>query len=153
MTFEKVVEAGNGLLLAMVVSREDERKGRRPVPLDGVHFITSDDLPQQVAVVRHPSGHVVPAHTHRVRLREVVLTQEVLLVHSGSMTVMFYDTQGRYVTSRTLKAGDVAVLIRGGHSLTVLDPVEFVEVKQGPYEGREADKVELPNYDPNDRVA
>jgi len=41
--------------------------------------------------------------------------------------------------SYILNAGDVILLASGGHGFKVLDEVEMIEVKQGPYSG-EADK-------------
>ena len=71
--------------------------------------------------------------------RNVVLTQEVLFIKSGRMRVDFYDDYEDYLESIILEAGDVILLVSGGHGFTVLDEVEMVEVKQGPYSG-EADK-------------
>jgi hypothetical protein len=45
------------------------------------------------------------------------------------------------VSSRTLAAGDV-MLIRGGHGFEVIEDLEMIEVKQGPYAG-DLDKVRL----------
>ena len=41
--------------------------------------------------------------------------------------------------SVVLGAGDVILLVSGGHGFTVLEEVEMIEVKQGPYSG-DADK-------------
>jgi len=49
--------------------------------------------------------------------------------------VDFYDSQQRYLKSRILEAGDVILLATGGHGFEVLDEVEMIEVKQGPFAG------------------
>lgn len=126
-----------GMVLYSVAGTGDED------PPDGVRFLTDPDEPQQVAVIRHPSGHVVPAHTHPPNPRTVSRTAEVLVFLSGSATVSFYTSRGEFVTCRTVRAGDTVVLLRGGHGLVVLEPCEILEVKQGPYHGRAADKVDL----------
>ena len=36
-----------------------------------------------------------------------------------------------------LEAGDVILLISGGHGFVVLEDVQMIEVKQGPYSGDE----------------
>ena len=41
--------------------------------------------------------------------------------------------------SRVIGPGDVILLISGGHGFEVLEEIEMVEVKQGPYAG-EMDK-------------
>ena len=51
----------------------------------------------------------------------------------------FYSEQQEYLESRVLNAGDVILLAQGGHGFEVLEEVEMIEVKQGPYAG-ESDK-------------
>jgi mannose-6-phosphate isomerase-like protein (cupin superfamily) len=41
-----------------------------------------------------------------------------------------------------LEAGDVILLIKGGHGFKVLEDLEMFEVKQGPYAGDE-DKIKF----------
>lgn len=45
----------------------------------------------------------------------------------------FYDDDRNYLESRILSAGDVIFLASGGHGFTVLEELDMVEVKQGPY--------------------
>ena len=45
-----------------------------------------------------------------------------------------------------LEAGDVALLIEGGHGFEVIEDVEMIEVKQGPYAG-EQDKTRFKGID------
>ena len=51
----------------------------------------------------------------------------------------FYDDYEDYLESRMLNAGDVILLVSGGHGFNVMEEVEMIEVKQGPYSGN-ADK-------------
>lgn len=117
-------------LLAIVLFR---LPGVRMEP--GVNFLTEPDLPQQVACIRHPAGHVIEPHTHNVIPREVRLTQEVLVIQRGTLRIDFFTSSREYVGSRQLQAGDVVILIGGGHGFEVLEDVELIEVKQGPYLG------------------
>ncbi len=55
------------------------------------------------------------------------------------MRVDFYDAGQAYLESRILQAGDVILLVSGGHGFEVLEELDMIEVKQGPYAG-EADK-------------
>lgn len=118
-------------LLAMII-RDD-------YTCDGVDFITSNEYSQQVAYMHHPTGKVIDAHIHNLVHRNVVLTQEVLFIKKGKLRVDFYDDYEDYLESCILNAGDVILLVSGGHGFTVLEEVEMIEVKQGPYSG-EADK-------------
>jgi mannose-6-phosphate isomerase-like protein (cupin superfamily) len=114
-------------LLAVIVSRKFDQPG--------IHFFTPNDLSQQLAYMRHPSGKVIEPHVHNAVSREVQYTQEVLFIKRGRLRVDFYDNAQKYLESRILEAGDVILLATGGHGFEVLDEVEMVEVKQGPYAG------------------
>jgi mannose-6-phosphate isomerase-like protein (cupin superfamily) len=72
--------------------------------------------------------------------REVHYTQEVLFIRRGVLRVDFYDDRQNYLESRTLHGGDTILLASGGHGFEVLEEVEMIEVKQGPYAG-EHDKI------------
>lgn len=103
----------------------------------GIHFFTPDDFSQQLAYMRHPSGKEIPPHVHNPVPREVQLTQEVLFIRSGMLRVDFYDNTRHYLKSRILEKGDTILLATGGHGFEVLEEVEMIEVKQGPYAGEQ----------------
>ena len=103
----------------------------------GIHFFTPDSFSQQLAYMRHPAGKTITPHIHNQVRREVFYTQEVLFIKQGKLRVDFYDDQQQYLESHILEAGDVILLIKGGHGFEVLEEVEMIEVKQGPYVGNE----------------
>lgn len=106
----------------------------------GIHFCTPSELSQQLAYMRHDAGKTIEPHIHQHVQREVRVTQEVLVIRRGRLRVDFYDDGQRYIASRELTAGDVILLVSGGHGFEVIEDLEMIEVKQGPYIG-EADKV------------
>lgn len=116
-----------GQLLAIIISAEF----REP----GIHFFTPNSLSQQVAYMQHPAGKQIQPHVHNPVPREVNYTQEVLLIKRGSLRVDFYSEQREYLESYLLRAGDIILLIQGGHGFEVLEDLEMIEVKQGPYVG------------------
>lgn len=118
-------------LLAMIIRNE--------YTCEGVDFLTPNEYSQQVAYMHHPTGKVIDAHVHNLVHRNIVLTQEVLFIKEGKLRVDFYDDYEDYIESRILNAGDVILLISGGHGFQVLEEVKMIEVKQGPYSG-DADK-------------
>jgi hypothetical protein len=101
----------------------------------GIHFFTPGEFSQQLAYMRHPAGKIIDPHVHNPVRREVHYTQEVLLIKAGKLRVDFYDHDRNYLQSHVLRAGDVILLIEGGHGFEVLEEVEMIEVKQGPYVG------------------
>jgi mannose-6-phosphate isomerase-like protein (cupin superfamily) len=101
----------------------------------GIQFFTSNDLSQQLASMSYSAGKVIPAHTHNLVRREVSYSQEALFIRKGKVRVDFYTQRQEYRKSRVLGAGDVILLIAGGHGFEVLEDLNMVEVKQGPYFG------------------
>lgn len=106
---------------------------------NGIRFLTPDAFSQQLAYMQHPVGRLIEPHVHNPVPREVVYTQEVLFLRRGRLRVDFYDDERNYLESRILEGGDVILLASGGHGFEVLEEIEMIEVKQGPYAG-EADK-------------
>jgi mannose-6-phosphate isomerase-like protein (cupin superfamily) len=101
----------------------------------GVNFVTPDNFSQQLAFIRHSPGRLIEPHVHNRVQREVRTTQEVLIVKKGRLKVDFYDDSWTVVASRELVAGDVILLAEGGHGFEILEELEMIEVKQGPYAG------------------
>ena len=103
----------------------------------GIHFFTPSDLSQQLAYMCHPAGKEIEPHVHNPVPREVHYTQEVLFIKRGKLRVDFYDDARNYLESRVLEAGDTILLATGGHGFEVLEEIEMIEVKQGPYAGEQ----------------
>jgi mannose-6-phosphate isomerase-like protein (cupin superfamily) len=102
---------------------------------EGIQFFTTNEFSQQLASMSYAPGKVIAAHTHNPVRREVFYTQEALFIRKGKLRVDFYAPNCEYRTSRVLGAGDVILLISGGHGFEVLEELNMVEVKQGPYAG------------------
>ena len=116
-------------LLALIVSHQFSKPG--------IHFFTPDEFSQQLAYMQHPVGKVILPHVHQSVPREVQYTQEVLFLKRGKLRADFYNQQQQYLESHLLSAGDVILLITGGHGFEVLEEIEMIEVKQGPYVGEQ----------------
>lgn len=117
----------NGQVLGIIVTHRFKHTG--------IHFFTPGYFSQQLGYMRHPAGKVIEPHMHNRVPREVHYTQEVLFIRKGKLRVDFYDHERNYLKSRVLEAGDVILLIEGGHGFEVLEEIEMIEVKQGPYMG------------------
>jgi mannose-6-phosphate isomerase-like protein (cupin superfamily) len=127
--------AHNGEMLALIVSHRFAEPG--------IHFFTPGELSQQLAYMQYEPGKVIPAHVHNEVHRDVFYTQETLFIRKGKVRVDFYDSAQNYLESLILETGDVILLIGGGHGFEVLEPLEMIEVKQGPYVG-DQDKTRFP---------
>jgi len=134
---ERIEHAGE--LHAVIVRREFAEPG--------IHFFTPNDFSQQLGLMCHPAGKVIGAHVHKPVRRTVAFTQETLFIRRGRLRVDFFGEDQTYLESRELKGGDVILLIKGGHGFLVLEELEMIEVKQGPYAG-DADKARFEGYVP-----
>lgn len=101
----------------------------------GISFFTPNEFSQQVAFMKHPEGYEIKPHVHNEVQRTVVHTKEVLFMRSGILRVDLYSDDRLYLESRILYAGDVILLAAGGHGFKVIEDLEMIEVKQGPYIG------------------
>lgn len=128
------------LLLAIIIGQSFHE--------EGISFFTDNNFSQQLGYMNRPKGYVISPHRHNLVAREVIQTQEVLFIKSGTIRVDFYDDEQQYLESRILNKGDVILLAAGGHGFEMLEPSEIIEVKQGPYIG-ERDKVRFEPVSPD----
>jgi quercetin dioxygenase-like cupin family protein len=98
-------------------------------------FVTPDEANLQVGFVVYPAGGEIARHSHRPVERTILGTSEVLVVRKGTCELDVYDTEHALVATRELRAGDVMVMVAGGHGFRLLEDTVLLEVKQGPYTG------------------
>ncbi len=127
---------GGGVLLAYIV--------RTNYAGPGLEFHSDAAEALQVATIDHPAGHAVPGHWHPPVPRQIARTQEVLVVTGGMAELDLYDPHDDQVCHTVLIGGGMVVVLFGtGHGLRVCGKARFtaVEVKVGPYVGKDRDKV------------
>jgi hypothetical protein len=105
----------------------------------GIHFFTPASFSQQIAYMKHPLGHKIAPHVHNMITRQVLYTQEVLIVRRGKIKVNLYSSDKDFIGDRILMTGDLILLCGGGHSFEMIEETSLIEVKQGPFAG-EGDK-------------
>jgi hypothetical protein len=107
---------------------------RQSARSESIEFFSPKHFPQQIGLMSRPSGYLVPGHIHNEVSREISLTQEVLMIRKGRCEIFLYAENSEQ-TRIELTVGDVILLASGGHSITMLEDCEILEVKQGPYLG------------------
>lgn len=117
----------NGIIYAHIIAASDT--------VDGIRFVTNDDDSQQLAIMGRPAGHVIRPHVHEKKTRTITDLPETLFIRRGRVRLDILRPDGSLVSDCELGAGDVVLLLRGGHGLTILEDADIVEVKQGPYMG------------------
>jgi mannose-6-phosphate isomerase-like protein (cupin superfamily) len=98
-------------------------------------FVTPDAAAFQAGFVVYGAGQEIPRHEHRQIERTVERTSEVLVIREGRCEVDLYDAERTLVRTLELRAGDIILLLGGGHGFRLLEDTVFFEVKQGPYLG------------------
>jgi hypothetical protein len=108
---------------------------------DGLKFFSSDGDYQQVGTWGYNKGKILMTHSHNKVSREVMWTQEVLYVRAGRLRAQVFDTLDQKVADLDASAGDLLILLLGGHGYQILeDGTEVLEIKNGPYLGPETDR-------------
>lgn len=102
---------------------------------ESVAFFSPDSLSQQLGYLPHKKGKVIQPHRHKIHKRDILYTQEVLVVKKGQVKVNFYDKEKNHAGSEIVGEGDVILLCAGGHGFEMLEDTIMIEVKQGPYMG------------------
>jgi len=125
----------NNLTYALILSSSDFQPG--------VKFVSEPEWSLQVGLLEWPRAHALSAHVHLPHNPGQVQHQEFLFVVSGEMEVEFFDETGFRLQTEILGPGQALLQVRGGHGFRFLAETRLIEVKSGPYRGRENDKVTL----------
>ena len=89
----------------------------------------------------HKKGFIEEPHYHRPFKRIIKDLQQMFLVQKGKVQVDLYSDDKILIRKVILKKGDAIVLIHGIHGIKVLEDMQCISVKQGPFLGPDFDKV------------
>lgn len=115
-------------LMALLIKNNHEGQG--------INFLTEDSSYQQVAYMGHSKGHKIIPHYHNKIERIVEYTCETLIIRKGILETVLYENCEE-INRFCLYPGDVLTLYSGGHGFFVVEDVEMIEIKQGPFMGAE----------------
>jgi hypothetical protein len=104
-------------------------------------FFSPPESSFQFGLLAHEKGFVEAPHVHKPFPRVVNDLQQMLVVQRGVLAIDLYADDGSKIREVTLRAGDAIVLIHGAHSVRVIEDMQCVSVKQGPFLGAENDKI------------
>jgi len=131
----------NGKILAIVTRakalQELEQSGKSML------FVSPDEFPFQVGIHNRPKGDVCPPHVH-IPFSQLTdfSVQEFFYIISGSVKIDLYDESDNdnKFSEVIVNTGD-SIILNCGHGFTFLeDNTKVIELKQGPYRGRENEK-------------
>lgn len=104
-------------------------------------FFSPAESSFQFGLLAHKAGFVEPPHYHKPVTRTISDLQQMFVVQRGVVVVELYGDDGRLLREIELRPGDAIVLIHGVHAIRVVEDMQCISVKQGPYLGEEEDKV------------
>lgn len=112
--------------------------------IEGLNFITPNELFVQVGSWWYNKGKKLDSHIHNDFERKAIRTQEMVYVKKGSMKVLLYDEDKNYLQDFIISEGDLAVFGYGGHGYEILeDNTKIIEAKNGPFVNVETDKTKF----------
>ncbi|MEK7137037.1 MAG: hypothetical protein AAB853_02015, partial [Patescibacteria group bacterium] len=119
---------------------------RSDVSADRTTFFSPAASSLQFGLLAHEAGFVEPAHNHRAHSRHIADMQQMFVVQRGIVAVDFFLEMGEKFHEVILHRGDAILLVHGAHAIRVLEDMQCIGVKQGPFLGESEDKVFLPTH-------
>lgn len=118
---------------------------RKSIKVDGKKFFGRPEDFLQIGYMSLKKGDTLKPHIHKLQNKIITENQEVLYIVAGKMKVNFYDRIPQKINEVILTDGDLIVLLAGGggHGFEFLEDTKMIEIKQGPYTGRDNDKTIL----------
>jgi hypothetical protein len=107
-------------------------------------FFSPAESSFQFGLLAHEAGFIEAPHFHQPFSRTIDDLQQMFVVQRGVVAVDLYADDGRKLREVILRAGDAIVLIHGVHAVRVIEDMQCISVKQGPFLGPDYDKVIVP---------
>jgi len=104
-------------------------------------FFSPAESSFQFGLLAHQAGFVEPPHYHAPFTRQIDDLQQMFVVQRGVVAVELFTDDGRPLREIVMRAGDAIVLIHGVHAIRVIEDMQCITVKQGPFLGPENDKM------------
>ena len=123
----------NGVLYAQIIWANAR--------VDKTTFFSPPESSFQFGLLAHEAGFIELPHLHRAVTREIRDLQQMFVVQRGIVAVQLYSDEKDLLREVVLRAGDAIVLIHGIHAIRVVEDMQCISVKQGPFLGTEQDKV------------
>jgi hypothetical protein len=106
-------------------------------------FFSPAESSFQFGLLGHKAGFVEPPHYHKPTKRTIDDLQQMFVVQRGVVAVQLYSDDGDLLREITMNPGDAIVLIHGVHAIRVIEDMQCISVKQGPFLGTENDKINV----------
>jgi hypothetical protein len=111
--------------------------------VEKTRFFSDEKSSLQFGLLAHEAGFVEEVHYHHPIKREIADVQQMFVVQRGVVAVDFYTLDGEKFHEVILRTGDAINLVHGAHAVRVLEDMQCVSVKQGPFFGDKLDRVNV----------
>lgn len=126
----------NGIRYAEIIWGDTE--------VETTRFFSPEESSFQFGLLAHKAGFKEAAHYHKPVTKTITNLQQMFVVQKGVVEVLLYTDEGTLLRKVILKKNDAIVLIHGIHAINVIEDMQCISVKQGPYLGMENDKIFVP---------
>jgi len=103
-------------------------------------FISDPTFPLQIGFHNREGIRIEPHYHKDIEGINSIKIQEFFYIIEGKILVELYNVANEKITEQILKSGD-SILIMSGHGIRLLEKTKMLEVKPGPYLGKENEKV------------
>jgi hypothetical protein len=104
-------------------------------------FFSPPESSFQFGLLAHKAGFVEPPHYHKPATRTINDLQQMFVVQRGVVVIELYSDNGELLREIVMHPGDAIALIHGVHAIRVIEDMQCISVKQGPFLGTEYDKI------------
>jgi len=104
-------------------------------------FFSPPESSFQFGLLAHKAGFVEPPHYHKPVIRTINDLQQMFVVQRGVVAIELYGDSGELLREIVMHPGDAIALIHGVHAIRVIEDMQCISVKQGPFLGTEYDKI------------
>lgn len=111
--------------------------------VDHTTFFSPAESSFQFGLLAHEAGYKEEPHYHKPFKREITDLQQMFVVQRGVVEVFLYSDNRKLIETVRMNQGDAIVLIHGIHAIHVVEDMQCISVKQGPFLGDEQDKVSV----------
>ena len=123
----------NGILYAQIIWADTRVKTTT--------FFSPAESSFQFGLLAHETGFVEAPHYHTEFHRSIDDLQQMIVVQKGIIAIGLFDRNVNLIREVIMNPGDAIVLIHGIHSVRVIEEMQCISVKQGPFLGPEKDKI------------
>lgn len=104
-------------------------------------FFSPPESSFQFGLLAHKTGFVELPHYHKPVTRTIDDLQQMFVVQRGVVAIQLYSDSGDLFREIIMRTGDAIVLIHGVHAIRVIEDMQCISIKQGPFLGTEHDKI------------